>query len=348
MATTFTRVSDSGSAAGKATEITLNELGFFSLAAVKTDGGKLKLIAWRTGDTVSRLADSGDQGAVGEIAMTRNLNRTVTAVSTGSGTLKLISWNDGSGSTKPIPLLDSGDQGKASLIAIQPAPSGSAAELVTAHRAEDGKLKLIAWNLQGGNGAFTRLGDSGDRADPEGQVDRIALTVNGNVCVTAVGTSGGHLKLISWAISPDGGRIERRGDSGDQAGTVSEVAMAGSVTAVRKAGKLRLINWRISPDGATIDRIGDSANQAGEATNIAISRFSPSRYVTAVRTDGGNLMLIAFDVDPSGAVTRTSPSKDSAGTISEVALVTPSNNKLVTAVRDGDGNLKIINYTMQN
>ena len=33
-------------------------------------------------------------------------------------------------------------------------------------------------------------------------------------------------------------------------------------------------------------------------------------------------MLIAFDVDPSGAVTRTSASEDSAGAISEVALVT--------------------------
>jgi hypothetical protein len=59
MATTFRRVSDSGSAAGKATEITLIELGFFSLSAVKTGGGKLKLIAWRTGDTVSPAGSSG-------------------------------------------------------------------------------------------------------------------------------------------------------------------------------------------------------------------------------------------------------------------------------------------------
>jgi hypothetical protein len=44
MATNFTRVSDGGSAAGAATEITLNELGFFSLSAVRTAAKNLKLI----------------------------------------------------------------------------------------------------------------------------------------------------------------------------------------------------------------------------------------------------------------------------------------------------------------
>ena len=64
--TTFTRISDSGSAAGAATLITLQGLGFFSLTAVRTDAGSLKLINWKTGGpTVSRVSDSGGQaGAV--------------------------------------------------------------------------------------------------------------------------------------------------------------------------------------------------------------------------------------------------------------------------------------------
>ena len=41
--TTFTRVSDSDRLAGDATCITLNELGFFSLTAVRTGAGNLKL-----------------------------------------------------------------------------------------------------------------------------------------------------------------------------------------------------------------------------------------------------------------------------------------------------------------
>ena len=75
--TTFTRISDSGSAAGAATLITLQDLGFFSLTALRTDAGSLKLINWQTGGpTVSRVSDSGGQaGAVSAIAVTRVRNR---------------------------------------------------------------------------------------------------------------------------------------------------------------------------------------------------------------------------------------------------------------------------------
>jgi hypothetical protein len=210
MTTTFTRVSDSGSMAGEATHITLNGLGFFSLTAVRDSAGNLKLIGWRTGDTVSRLADTeGQAGGVSEIAMTRNLNLTVTAVRTDEETLKLISWNDGVTLDRITRLADSGNQaGAASLIAIQPVGSFSSADLVTACRTAEGTLKLISWNLQSGNGALTRLGDSGDQA---GEVGLIALTLipNGNGYVTAVRDSGGNLKLITWGISPDGATITR-------------------------------------------------------------------------------------------------------------------------------------------
>ena len=88
--TTFNRVSDSDALAGDATNITINELGSFSLTAVKTGAGNLKLINWRTGNTVARVSDSGNQaGEVSGIAVTRNLNRTVTAVRNGSGNLNL-------------------------------------------------------------------------------------------------------------------------------------------------------------------------------------------------------------------------------------------------------------------
>ncbi len=121
--TTFTRISDSGSAAGAATHIKLQGLGFFSLTAVRTDAGSLKLINWSTGGpAVSRVSDSGNQaGAVSAIAVTRVRNRTITAVRDGSGNLKLNSWDDGLG-TGPIRRLgDSGSQaGAASVIAVHP------------------------------------------------------------------------------------------------------------------------------------------------------------------------------------------------------------------------------------
>jgi hypothetical protein len=367
MATTFTRVADSDALAGEATRITLQGHGVFSLSAVRTGAGDLKLIGWSTGgDTVSRLDDSGTQaGEVSEIAMTRNLNITVTAVRTGSGTLKLISWDDNVDLSPINRLKDSANQaGKATQIAIQPVGTGTEADLVTACRDGAGILKLISWNLQSGDGALTRLGDSQNKAGAISLVDMTGrLTVNRNIIVTAVRNASGDLLLISWRISPDGTTFDRLDDSGTQAGEVSEIAIAGSeggpraVTAVRDGGgDLLLISWDIAQDG-TITRLDDSANDAGQATNIAIDgggapgfgNPSPNRYVTAVRTGSGNLRLIAWDVDPStGDVARTGDSADQAGAVSEVALVTRNSNKLVTAVRDGGGNLKIITWDMQD
>jgi hypothetical protein len=143
--------------------------------------------------------------------------------------------------------------------------------------------------------------------------------------------------------------FERVSDSGSTAGAATQITLNDlgffSLSAVRTAaGRLKLIGWRT---GDTVARLGDSGNQAGKASYITISRFSSSRYVTAVQADNGLLKLIAFDVDPSGAVTRTGDSGSQAGAISEVALVTPSSNKLVTAVRDGAERLKVINWNMR-
>jgi hypothetical protein len=364
--TTFTRVDDSDALAGKATRITLQGRGVYSLSAVRTDAGNLKLIGWSTGGaTVSRQDDSANQaGAVSEIAMTRSRNIPVTAVRTANGTLKLISWDDNIDLSSINRLKDSANQaGEATRIAIQPVGLGREAELVTACRTGSGILKLISWNLQRGDGALTRLGDSQNKAGAISLVD-MTTVMRGNIIVTAVRNASGDLKLISWRISPDGTTFDRLDDSGTQAGKVSEIAIAGSeegtraVTAVRDgAGNLKLISWDIAQDG-TITRLDDSANEAGQATNIAIDGgggdFSPSRYVTAVRTGSGNLRLIAWDVDPStGDVARTGDSANQAGAVSEVALAQGAgaprgSNRLVTAVRDGGGNLKIITWNMQD
>ena len=196
MATTFTRVNDSGSDAGAATRITLNELGFFTLSAVRTGAGNLKLIGWSTGgDKVSRLADSKNQAReVSEIAMTRNLNRTVTAVRTGSGILRLISWNDNSDLSNITRLKDSGgDAGEATQIAIS---RFSTSRYVTAVRTGSGRLKLIAWDVDTLSGEVTRTGDSENQ--PAGHVSEVALVTPSNRLVTAVRDGGGNLKVITW------------------------------------------------------------------------------------------------------------------------------------------------------
>jgi hypothetical protein len=349
--TNFMRVGDSGALAGAATDIAIEQLGFYSLTAVRTGSGNLKLINWSTGGpgAVTRMADSDDQaGAVSAIAVARNLNRTVTAVRDGSGDLLLISWDDGTGAGPISRLKDThGKAGAATLVTIVPGPPKTAADLVTAVRAGNGSLKLISWDLDSATGAITRLGDSDDQA---GAVSLIALSVpEPNVVLTAVRAGNGKLKLISWGFSEDGKTITRMGDSDDQAGEVSEIAMAGMVTAVRAGnGSLKLISWSMSPDGTQIHRLHDSGNQAGAATRICISRFGNARYVTAVRSGNGSLKLISWDVDPnSGIIQRTGDSDDQAGAVSEIALAVPSGNNITTAVRAGNGTLKLITWRME-
>lgn len=349
--TTLTRVGDSDSLAGAATEIAIEELGFYSLTAVRTGSGDLKLINWATGSPgpVSRTGDSDDQaGEVSEVAVTRNRNLTVTAVRDGSDDLLLISWNDDTGTGDIARLNDThGQAGTADLIDIKPGPAKSAADLITAVRTGAGNLKLISWRLDAGSGTITRLGDSDDQA---GEVGLIALSVQDDIAVTAVQTGSGDLKLISWGISEDGTSISRLGDSGAQAGEVSEIAMAGLVTAVRAGnGNLKLISWSVSPDGTQIQRLNDSDDLAGEATCICLSRFSTTRYVTAVRAGNGCLKLIAFDIDPAtGGISRTGDSDDQAGEVSEVSLATPESDNITTAVRAGDGSLKLITWRMED
>lgn len=349
--TTFTRIGDSGALAGEATDITVEDLGFYSLTAVRTGSGDLKLINWSTGSPgpVTRDSDSDNQaGAVSAISVARNRNRTVTAVRDGSGDLLLISWDDGNGSGPITRLKDThGHAGAASIVTIVPGPAKTAADLVTAVRAGNGSLKLISWALDGATGVITRLGDSDDQA---GEVSLIAVSVpTPNIVLTAVRAGNGNLKLISWGISEDGRNISRRGDSDDQAGEVSEIAVAGLVTAVRAGnGSLKLISWSMSADGTQIKRLHDSGSQAGEATCICISRFGEARYVTAVRAGNGSLKLISWDVDPnSGTIQRTGDSDDKAGAVSEIALAVPTSNNLTTAVRAGNGTLKLITWRME-
>jgi hypothetical protein len=101
MATLFYRVSDSGEAVpkpGPAKFIAMNDLGFYSLTAVRADSGRLLLINWATGADIARLQSSNQvPGDVDGLAVTRNLNRTVTAVSLSTNKLRLTSWDDGSG-----------------------------------------------------------------------------------------------------------------------------------------------------------------------------------------------------------------------------------------------------------
>ena len=343
MSTTFQRISDNH--AGTASRIVAADRGAFTLTALRNGSGNLELINWSTGGAaVKRVNDSGNQaGSIGEVAVTTVRNLAITAVRNGSNALELISWDDNAGQGPIVRRADSGHQaGEASLIAVK--ALASATGVVTALRNGSGNLMLITWAVDI-NGNFKRLADA-----HAGEVSGVALSVLGNIAVTAVRNGSGNLELITWAISPDGTRITRRTDSGNQAGSVSGIAMAEAgatrvVTAVRNGSdNLELISWDIAADGTTIRRLADI--EAGTVNWIDLARFGANRFVTAVKAGNDHLKLIAYDLAATGAFTRTGDSGDAAGDIDEVSLVMPPSNNLVTAVRNGSGDLELIAWRM--
>jgi hypothetical protein len=158
------------------------------------------------------------------------------------------------------------------------------------------------------------------------------------------GLSSGNL------LAQAGVNIFRKGDSGNQAGTVSEIATTYSygygqtITAVRTAeGTLKLIGWRVNGNGS-VSRTGDSGDQAGQATQIDIA--SGRLLVTAVRTASGDLKLISWSVGNTGNINRSGDSGNQAGTASLVKIMQIHSDVFVTAVRTAEGNLKLISWRL--
>jgi astacin len=143
--------------------------------------------------------------------------------------------------------------------------------------------------------------------------------------------------------------FERRGDSGNLAGAVSEIATVGAggarvVTAVRTASNnLMLISWNVNADGS-VSRLGDSGNAAGAASHLAIARTR--LFVTACRTAGGDLKLISWNVGPTGAISRVGDSGNAAGGATLNAIVALNDTLFVTACCTDSGTLKLISWRL--
>jgi len=198
----FTRLSDSGSAAGEVGEISLLRLpaagsGQRIVTSVRDGGGNLKLMVWRVSSTgvFTRTGDSADQA--GAATMIRSAldpsGRVVTAVRDGSGNLKVIVWGiSANGST--LQRLGDGSAGAVGGNSLATLSDG----VVSAVRTAAGTLRLIAWTIRP-DGSVERRADSGDQA---GTASLIALLpvpgVNGLSMVTPVRTASNTLKIIGW------------------------------------------------------------------------------------------------------------------------------------------------------
>ncbi|MEM9217279.1 MAG: hypothetical protein AAGD25_23435 [Cyanobacteria bacterium P01_F01_bin.150] len=222
---------------------------------------------------------------------------------------------------------------------------------ITAVRTDDNRLKLISWQVNG-DGSMTRTGDSGNQA---GEALKIDISGDGiwrdGKLVTAIRTTNGALKLISWQRD-EVGNITRLGDSGNQSGDISmvkidEVHPDIYVTAIRTAqGRLKLITWRLNSDGS-LTRLSDSGNLAGDVSEIALHGSDwrePQTITTAVRDSQGKLKLITWGVSENGKITRLRDSGDQVGEARMIQLVGATEDYMVTSLRTASGQLKLITW----
>jgi hypothetical protein len=183
-----------------------------------------------------------------------------------------------------------------------------------------------------------------------GEASAVAVAgLGGGEVLTACRDGSGDLLLIGWLAGP--GEISRAGDSGGQAGEVSEVALAvlgrRAVTAVRDGGdNLLMITWDVPPGLASITRPFPESAGAGEVTAIAITPLRADLLVTAVRNGSDNLELISWRLQSDGTVSRLHDSGEQAGTVTTVTITALDDDNLITAVRNGSNELELIGWAV--
>lgn len=221
------RRSDSASGAGGIGELAVAVFSGSAdrlIIAVRTVGGRLKLIEWRVSSLggIGRISDSGNAAGSAthiDIARDPTSNTFVTALRTDSGNLKLISWAPAIVMNRRI-IQRQGDSGNAAGAATQiriVALTNTA--FVTACRTSQGRLLLISWRLNA-DGSLTRLADSGTAAGEAKSVAMIVIRNSGadHLVATTVRTANDRLRVIAWNVNSSSGAIARLGDSGNAVG----------------------------------------------------------------------------------------------------------------------------------
>ncbi len=348
---------------GDAREIATVSLGKSDLVTAivdSSDAHKLLLLRWRVDASggITRIADTHLEpaGRVSSISIAEGGGRLVTACRSSTGHLLLISWSTDDNALKR--LRDSGTQaGDAMQVHIIRLTDRL---FVTACRTDDkhNRLLLIAWRLDS-DGSLHRLPGKSDTQ--AGEASDIAMTTigtspsGGHLVATAVRTTSGsgRVRVIIWDVHNDGS-IDRLGDSGDQLGEASQLAL------VRALGKnhnlvlsgrsehneLLLLTLSVSTNGQTVGRIADSHGLAGEIQRHALVA-RPYGALSATADSLGNLFLIKWRIDQEGRISRFGDSGDrQAGRAQMVNAVGISNDNapVITPVRSGSNTLFLVSW----
>jgi hypothetical protein len=166
--------------------------------------------------------------------------------------------------------------------------------------------------------SITRLADSGTQAGPVGFIDGTAI-LSSDRLVTAVRTTSGKLKLISWEYD-NNGAVSRLGDSGDLGGDVTNLAVP-KVSAPSEictfyrssAGTFRLIKWKLNLATGALSVVNNGPN-GGKVTALGCSLGAGKVVITASRDISGKLKLNSWNTE---GLTQLSSAQ--AGGVSDLA-----------------------------
>ena len=182
------------------------------VTAVRTAGGKLKVIVWDvsldkegnvTKITRGKDLDTGDGANQIAVAATSVANQFAVATRTASGKLGLYYFDIAAGGDVALTASTTGDA--VTLVSLILFKRSS---MATAVRTADGKLRFTLWNLDKGV-----IKPGGQFDDPLGDVTALALTrVGENRAGAAVRTPSGKLKLVIWRATEGNGYTILHGD----------------------------------------------------------------------------------------------------------------------------------------
>jgi hypothetical protein len=289
--------------AGAASQVSAVPAGSGSdfITAVRDGGGLLKVIGWRVeaAGAVSRLGDDTG-GGVSEISLSRLPQGpgAVTAVRTAAGNLKVIAWR----LTYTGQVQRGGDDEGGAVTQPAVVTGSKFGGVVTAARNAAGQLELATWSVSGDAAQVTRVDTlTGPQiSDVVSARPTLGFLVASDVIVTAARSAGGSLLVQSWRVDALG-NLSLADEHG--AGAVS--ALAASVrgrhvlTSVRDGGgDLLTLVWRVGDDGL-LRRVGEVEGGAIDAVALSgpLTSAGTPLIVTAVRTAGGALKLIAWQTE---------------------------------------------------
>ncbi|HEX5735521.1 MAG TPA: serine hydrolase [Blastocatellia bacterium] len=272
----------------------IDNQGTLSVIGWLFDGDKLTQHGLRSGLPALEVA-------VTKAAMIGPISRVVTATRNVAGNLELNVWLiDYSNNT--IILKDTYEAGAASAVAIKTlryaTDYGQSARVVAASRNGSGKLQVDVFDVNGfGNLEHKGIGVFGPVSNSISIPTRIALDTlgdgksgffDGGGFMTAVINSDNELDIATWQVNW-AGVVSLKGTAA--AGDVSDLALAGTTTAVRLTdNNLKLIKWVIGDDGM-IRRDGERTIYTPIAKVAATGNI-----VTALQLDDGKFRLINWKV----------------------------------------------------